>query len=62
MKFKIAEYKKSSLAEYCPYLEIIDERAYTKREQKDFFENALVQCKDGSLMMIFRFNPPVSDN
>ena len=62
MKFKIAEYKKSSLAEYCPYLEIIDERAYTTREQKDFFENALVQCKDGSLMMIFRFIPPVSDN
>lgn len=64
MNYKIKEYKKSSLAEYCPYLEIIHERMFQEEdeERRKFFKDALVQLKDGSIMIVFKFIPPVSDN
>ena len=64
MKYKIREYKKSSLAEYCPYLEIIRTDLFIERdtEQSYFFKDALVQLKDGSIMIIFRLIPPITNN
>lgn len=64
MKYKVKEYKKSSLSEYCPYLEIIDDTMLAKEDEErhEFFKSALVQLKDGSLMIVFKFIPPVSDN
>lgn len=35
MKYKVKEYIKSSLSEYCPYLEIIDDTMLAKKRMKN---------------------------
>lgn len=62
MKYKIAEYKQSSLSFYCPYLQLLDNSVFDEEEKLSFFKDALLQNKDGSLTVVFKFNPPITNN
>lgn len=62
MKYKIPEYKKSPLSTYCPYIDIVDDSIIEEDEIREFFHNALIQNKDGSIQVTYKFSSPITDN
>lgn len=62
MKYKIPKHHISALSEYCPYFDLLSKDFFENEEIGEFFDETLIQNKDGSIQVSFEFFPPITNN